>query len=196
MDLAARKAELRREMAARRIAVGGAEAAAAAEAVARRLAGAGELAGAARVALYAAVGGELPTGPLWRMLRARGGQALWPRLRGAELEFVACDPDALEPGAFGIPAPPAALPAVRLAPDDVVVLPALALDAAGRRLGRGGGHYDRALGTALRERPRLVGVGYDFQLVDEVPAGEGDGRVDWVVTERRLLRVGAPARAR
>jgi 5-formyltetrahydrofolate cyclo-ligase len=68
-------------------------------------------------------------------------------------------------------------------------VPALALDAAGRRLGRGGGHYDRLLAGV--RGPIRVGVGYDFQLVELVPAGEGDERVDMVVTDQRLLRTRA-----
>ena len=68
--------------------------------------------------------------------------------------------------------------------------PALALDAAGRRLGRGGGYYDRAFAAAPRG-PFRVGVGYDFQLVEEVPAGVGDGRVDMVATEARQIRTRA-----
>jgi 5-formyltetrahydrofolate cyclo-ligase len=191
MDLAARKAALRREMDARRRGVAPREAAAAGEAAARALAALPEWSSAARVALYADAFGELPSGAFLRALRARGALLLWPRLRGAALEFAACDPEALEPGAFGVAAPSPGLPAVPLGPADLVLVPALALDAAGRRLGRGGGHYDRAFGPPLEARPLLVGVGYDFQLVDEVPAGEGDGRVDWVVTERRLLRTGA-----
>src|SRR5262245_57295108 len=118
MDLAARKAELRREMAARRSAVGVAEAASAGRALARQLADAPELAAARRVALYAAVAGELSTAPLCRTLRAGGTQLLWPRLRGGELEFAACDPEALEPGWSGIPSPPEKLPAVSLGPAD------------------------------------------------------------------------------
>jgi 5-formyltetrahydrofolate cyclo-ligase len=190
MDLAARKAALRREMSARRRGVAPAEAAVAAEAAARGLAALPEWTAAARVALYADASGELPSGAFLRALRARGALLLWPRVRGPSLEFAACDPEALEPGAFGIAAPSAALPAVPLGPADLVLVPALALDTAGRRLGRGGGHYDRAFGPPHRARPLLIGVGYDFQLVDEVPAGEGDGRVDWIVTERRLLRSG------
>jgi 5-formyltetrahydrofolate cyclo-ligase len=196
MDLRARKAALRREMDARRRALAAPEAAAAAEAAARLLAAAPEFASARRVALYAARGGELPTAPLLRAARAQGAAVLWPRVAGGSLEFAECELEALEPGAYGVPEPPASRAAERLGPMDLVVLPALALDAAGRRLGRGGGHYDRAFAVAAQERPLLAGVGYDFQLVERVPAGEGDVRVDLVVSERRLLRVRAPGGAR
>ena len=68
---------------------------------------------------------------------------------------------------------------------DVVIVPALALDPAGQRIGYGAGYYDRALAMAAVVK---VGVIFDFQLVSEVPAMDGDVAVDWVVTDRRVLR--------
>jgi len=66
-----------------------------------------------------------------------------------------------------------------------VIVPALALDPAGQRIGYGAGYYDRALAMAAVVK---VGVIFDFQLVSEVPAMDGDVAVDWVVTDRRVLR--------
>jgi 5-formyltetrahydrofolate cyclo-ligase len=153
------------------------------------LAQAPELAACRRLALYCAARGELPTQPVERFARERGVGVLWPRVSGDALVFAACSSAELVPGFRGILEPPAELPLATLGAGDAVLLPALALDAGGRRLGRGGGHYDRLLARA--RGPLRVGVGYDFQLVELVPAGEGDERVDMVVTERRLLRTGA-----
>ena len=151
--------------------------------------------GCRRVALYAATGGELETEPLWRVVRARGLPVLWPRLGAGGLEFARCDDAAaLEPGVLGVRAPGAGCEASALGPGDLVVVPALALDRAGRRLGRGGGHYDRALAAPGARASVRVGVGYALQLVDAVPVGEGDERVDLVVTERELLRTSARER--
>jgi 5-formyltetrahydrofolate cyclo-ligase len=73
---------------------------------------------------------------------------------------------------------------------DVVVVPALALDPSGQRIGYGAGYYDGALaGTAVVK----VGVTFDFQLVPEVPKTDGDVPVDWVVTDRRVLDAHAPS---
>jgi 5-formyltetrahydrofolate cyclo-ligase len=191
MDLAERKAALRREMTARRRAVSEHDAAHAGAAIAARLAGQAELARCRRLALYAASDGEPALAALAEWAAARSVETLWPRLRGDALEFAACRADALVRGRFGIAAPPDERPATPLAAGDVVVLPALALDAVGRRLGRGGGHYDRTLAGAAG--PLLVGVGYDWQLVGEVPAGPEDRRVDMVATDSRLLRTHAPA---
>lgn len=194
-ELAARKAALRGRIAVERRAVSGERAAAAADAVAAYLAASEELARCRRVALYAATGGELGTEPLWRLARARGLPVLWPRLGAGGLEFARCDDAAaLLPGALGIRAPGPGCEACALGADDLVVLPALALDRAGRRLGRGGGHYDRALAAPGARASLRVGVGYALQLVDAVPVGEGDERVDLLVTERELVRTGARER--
>ena len=71
---------------------------------------------------------------------------------------------------------------------DIVIAPLLAVDSAGRRLGHGGGYYDRTI-AALRRGGEVVavGIGYDVQIRDSVPAGPGDMRVDWVVSEKRIV---------
>ena len=85
------------------------------------------------------------------------------------------------PGVFGLsqPAPdwPEAIP-------DVLIVPLLAFDAQGNRLGYGAGFYDRTL-EALRMQRKVLAVGYAFagQEMAEVPHHEGDERLDWIVTE-------------
>jgi 5-formyltetrahydrofolate cyclo-ligase len=82
-------------------------------------------------------------------------------------------------------------PAERETGIDVIVVPAIALDPAGQRIGYGAGYYDRALkehaGSAT------VGVAFDFQLVPEVPATEDDVPVEWIVTDRRVMRASRDA---
>ncbi len=68
---------------------------------------------------------------------------------------------------------------------DVIVVPAIALDPTGQRIGYGAGHYDRALLSF--DKAATFGVAYDFQLIPEVPATEGDVPVQWIVTDRRVL---------
>ena len=85
--------------------------------------------------------------------------------------------------------PPAEAPLQPLRPGDLVLVPGLAFDRAGRRLGRGGGHYDRALAEAGSEVV-AIGVGYAFQLLDEdLPEEAHDRRMAGVLTERGLWRV-------
>lgn len=85
---------------------------------------------------------------------------------------------------FGFAEPHALADEATVTELDVVILPALALDPTGHRIGYGAGYYDRALvSTAVAK----VGVIFDFQLVAEVPATDTDVPVDWVVTDSRTL---------
>ena len=69
---------------------------------------------------------------------------------------------------------------------DVAVVPFLAVDKCGNRLGYGGGYYDRFLKNTTAKR---VAYGYDFQIVNEVPAETWDEKMDVVVTDERILQV-------
>lgn len=87
-------------------------------------------------------------------------------------------------GKFGIPEP--TTPAYE-GEIDLVIVPAVAFDAKGHRLGRGGGYYDRFIKKLTHTV--LVGVGYDFQLVDEVPAARHDQRVHRVILPSKTILV-------
>jgi len=82
--------------------------------------------------------------------------------------------------------PPRSAPATPLAEGDLVIVPGVAFDLAGRRLGRGGGHYDRML--AIRGGATTLGVGFDLQRVAEVPVGPLDVAMDAVLTDQGLWR--------
>jgi len=160
-----------------------------------------EFARAEAVALYAALPDELPTRPLFEAARGAGKTVLLPRLEaGGSLVFAAVERwEDLRPGRYGVLEPPPAgvrdWPGRAGSPEagspeagSLVVVPGLAFDREGRRLGRGGGHYDRA----LRAAPEVLrmGLAYAFQLVDSVPHGAGDERMDVVVSEREVCRTG------
>ena len=87
-------------------------------------------------------------------------------------------------GKFGIPEP--TTPAYD-GEIDLVIVPAVAFDAKGRRLGRGGGYYDRFIKKLTHTI--LVGVGYDFQLVDEVPAARHDQCVHRIILPSKTILV-------
>jgi 5-formyltetrahydrofolate cyclo-ligase len=107
-----------------------------------------------------------------------------PRLRFCAVTADTC----LVPGVFGILEPPEDCPAVAVEEIDVLLVPGLAFDGQGHRVGYGGGYYDET-GAALRRAGRgiLIGVGFDFQLIERCPAGEGDIPIDYVVTEARTI---------
>jgi 5-formyltetrahydrofolate cyclo-ligase len=164
-------------------------ASAAARAAAAHLAASPELRASRRVALYAALRGELPSRPLYEVARAAGKTLLWPRAGGAAgLEFAPCARwEDLRPERYGVLAPGREQAALTLAAGDLVLVPGLAFDGWGRRLGRGGGHYDRALRAAPRGVVAL-GVGFDFQRIEEVPVGPDDAPVAAVLTETGVWR--------
>jgi len=118
-------------------------------------------------------------------LRARGVGVAYPSVDDAtrEMTFRLAELAELEDDALGFRGAP------RRAPEpaalDAIVVPALALDESGRRLGYGAGFYDRAL---PRFSPaKKIGVAYDFQLLAEVPVTERDVAMDVVVTDARAL---------
>lgn len=146
---------------------------------------------ASRVGLFVSRADEVDTNPLLRRALDDGKQALLPRITAAgSLEFASLvDPDSLRVGRFGIPEPPPDRPAVRLDAQALVLVPGLAFDRNGGRLGRGGGYYDRAFAIDRRAAlaPVLIGVGFSFQLVERVPMNALDLRLDGVVSDLGLI---------
>jgi 5-formyltetrahydrofolate cyclo-ligase len=147
-----------------------------------------EFAAASRIALYDALPDEVPTGLLFEEVVARKGSAFLPRI-GPEgtLEFAAVRAVAeCVRGSFGAREPAGA--AESLDPGDLVIVPGVAFDRAGRRLGRGGGHYDRTFPPGS-VAPVLFGTAYVFQIVARLPEAAHDRGVVAIATERGLLRV-------
>lgn len=99
--------------------------------------------------------------------------------------------DDLRAGRYGVLEPVPEAPSLALSPEDVVLVPGLAFDSAGNRLGRGAGCYDRTFSGAPEESPLLIGIGYDFQRIAFVPHGENDRRVEGVCWESEFLWVGS-----
>lgn len=140
------------------------------------------------VAFYAASGGEVDVLALFRD-RPATVAACFPRMTASEPRFHRVDHGSqLVPGRWAILEPPTDTPAVSTSDIDFFFVPGVAFDARGNRLGRGGGFYDRALAHAHGLK---VGVAWEFQLVDRVPAEDLDVRMDVIVTEQRVMRVGS-----
>jgi 5-formyltetrahydrofolate cyclo-ligase len=134
---------------------------------------------------------EVDLRPLDASLRARAVRVAYPTvLESGEMVFrFVSDPGSMEDHPLGFRAPSDA--SARADQLDVIVVPAIALDPTGQRIGYGAGFYDRAL--ASHSRATTVGVVYDFQLIPEVAATSADVPVHWVVTDRRTLRSSADA---
>lgn len=146
-----------------------------------------ETRGSGCVAAYASLAHEIGTRPLLDGLRAAGVVVLLPILRADRgLDWAPyAGWDALVPGALGTRQPSAGHAA--LSDASVVVVPAVAVDATGRRLGRGGGSYDRALAVRA-PAATVVALVADGAVVGEVPVESHDVPVDVVVTPTRVIR--------
>ena len=198
MTIADAKAALRAEVRGRRSSRTQAELAAAGNALAARaqdlLDGIG-VPGPALVTAYLSLPAEPPTDPLLAALTARGHGVWVPRIEGRDLVWVAFRPRTpLHPGPLGIRepvGPPAA--AFELDGLDVLLIPGLAVDGAGRRLGQGGGYYDRMLSGIDPHRdggPLRVVVLFDDEVLPSVPTEDHDARVDAVLTPAGYVPVG------
>ncbi len=96
-------------------------------------------------------------------------------------------------GPTGLLEPPAGAPEEVPAAGDAAVVPGVAFDRTGARLGRGGGFYDRAFPPGAADAPLLVGFAHSFQVVERVPCESHDRRMDAIVTENGMVWVEASA---
>lgn len=138
---------------------------------------------------YWPIGSELDVRPLLVAVHERGHVVGLPRTRPRQpLVYHRWSPDdPLVLGKFGILMPNHERPVVR---PDVLILPMLAFDKDGWRIGYGGGYSDRTMANLRARGPVLcVGVAYAAQEVESVPADEFDQRLDWIVTEKGARRV-------
>lgn len=148
----------------------------------------------ANVAGYWAVRGELPLNLAVASLTRREQQYFLPVLGQArQLRFAEYrEGTRLQGNRFGIPEPEVPTEALQTAGDmDVILLPLLAFDRKGHRLGTGGGWYDSSLAFLGNEprpaRPLLVGIGYGFQEVEAVSIEPWDVDLDYVATDAELI---------
>ena len=156
------------------------------ERVIRRFLDLPEVTRARTIMLFSSFGSEVPTGSLIDRLHARGVVVALPRIEEGALVPVPYAPgDPTSSTTFGAEEP---IADARLDPSaiDVVAVPGVAFDRTGRRIGYGGGYYDRF----LRGLPAFtVGLVFGLQVVDEdLPAGRFDLPVDAIVTEDETIR--------
>ena len=111
-----------------------------------------------------------------------------PRVNGLNLEILPYNRSRLSLGAFHIEEPQGS-DTTDISEIEMVVVPAVAYDRRGNRVGRGKGYYDRLLANTKAVK---VGVAYDFQLVDEIDAEPHDVKVDFVITNRGVITVKKP----
>lgn len=194
--LRARKRELRASMLARRNALPVVEVARLGAAIQDRLLALPEYEAARVVHSYVGVkANEVPTHRILQETLRSSRRLVVPRVDGEVLRHHEIrDVSELRQAAFGLLEPDSSAPEVDAAAIDLVVVPGLAFDRAGNRLGLGKGYYDRFLSGVRAPAAALL---FSVQLIDEVPAAPRDMPVDLLVTERgveRTRRGGEPRR--
>ncbi|HRK19039.1 MAG TPA: 5-formyltetrahydrofolate cyclo-ligase [Hyphomicrobiaceae bacterium] len=182
-DLVAEKAALRTRMRALRAGLSPRERASAAEAISRHILEHALVRPGSVVGAFMPIGEEINPLPLCTRLRAAGHAIALPRMvgKGRPVEFRLHEPgDRLDTAVWGIREP---LPTAPLVVPDTFLVPLLAFDDHGHRLGYGGGFYDRTLRAARTVKTILtIGIAYDAQRVDAVPVADYDEILDWIVT--------------
>ena len=139
---------------------------------------------AEKILLYHSLPDELDTRRFlkkWKDLK----KFFLPRVNGVNLELLPYDETKLEIGSFYIEEPTGndVHPVEEI---EVIIVPGVAFDRKGRRLGRGKGFYDRLLQTAGATK---IGIGYEFQLMDELPSEPHDVPMDIIITEHTTIRI-------
>ncbi|MBI3529678.1 MAG: 5-formyltetrahydrofolate cyclo-ligase [Betaproteobacteria bacterium] len=139
------------------------------------------------VAAYASFGSELDTSEFLARVLTDGKQLLLPRInraqRALELRHAIDLGADLVSGVWGIREPAERCPIVSVTKVEFILVPGVAFTARGARLGYGGGFYDRLLASLDRRIARIAAV-FELQVVDHIPEGAHDQRVDQVVTEK------------
>jgi 5-formyltetrahydrofolate cyclo-ligase len=185
------KIELRKRMRALRKALPLAACAVRSGRIAQRVADLEPLARARSVCLFWPIEDrhEVDLRPLDATLRQRGVRVAYPGIdpeTGAMTFRFVSAPDAMEEQGFGFREPSLREPEAQPGEIDAIIVPALALDPRGHRIGYGAGYYDRVL-PRYAPPAVTVAVAFDFQLVAEVPESPVDIRVAWIVTDARTL---------
>jgi len=169
--------------------------AAASERIAESLARRPDFAAAGVVLLTLPYASEWDTRLLFSVARARGKTVAVPRVNLAQrmLEIYAVADLAADvaPGYRGIPEPHTGSTPVALESIDWVLVPGVAFDASGQRVGYGGGYYDRLLPMLPAAAPRIAGA-FELQVLERVPSAPHDLALDAIVTETRVI---VPARS-
>ncbi len=141
------------------------------------------------IAGYWPINSEIDVIPLLIRLHKLGFKLCLPivQARTKILDFRSwCPADALEKRAFGIHVPKAVKPKVI---PQLLIVPLVAFDEKGNRLGYGGGYYDSTLFGMAKSRPIAIGAAFEDQCVEDVPTDPHDVPLDWVITEKCSRRI-------
>lgn len=133
--------------------------------------------------IYLSFSSEAPTDRLIECLLEKGCAVYCPRIENGEMQAVEYGED-FTLSAYGIREP---IGQVFHGEMDIIVLPLLAVDEEGNRLGYGGGYYDRYLRKQLKAK--RIGYCYDFQICKNLPVEEWDEKINMLVTDKRIIYI-------
>lgn len=136
-----------------------------------------------RILMYHSLPDELQTHAFLKKWNTRK-QFFLPRVNGVNLDILPYDESRLELGAFHIEEP-SGNDTIDVDNIELIIVPAVAYDRRGNRLGRGKGFYDRLL---QESKATKIGVAYEFQIYDELPVEPHDVPVDLVITQTRIIK--------
>ncbi|HMB14890.1 MAG TPA: 5-formyltetrahydrofolate cyclo-ligase [Pelovirga sp.] len=138
------------------------------------------------MALYSPIHNEIATSEIFAAACRQGKLVYYPRVAGEALHFVEINsPGQLIPGSFGVLEPAAELNSSQQVPD-LILVPGVAFDRFGHRLGYGRGFYDRYL-SRFSDQVVRVGFSYSFQLCDALPVDAHDQSLDVLVTDTETI---------
>jgi 5-formyltetrahydrofolate cyclo-ligase len=133
--------------------------------------------------------GEVDVRPIDAVAREKGKLVFYPHVQGeSEMTLLLADPSSLEERGHGFAEPPEGATEVNASDELLIIVPALAVDPTGQRIGYGKGFYDRLLGRICPPAFALA-IAYDFEVVPEVPRAEHDRAADMVVTDLRSWEI-------
>ncbi len=185
-----RKSLIRKRLIKERLALTTGEVTLKSELIAKRVIASELFNNAASVALYSDFRAEVETGLLFEKALCLGKQVLMPKIVGEDYSIVfipVSSPDDLEKGAEGVLEPIADVnKAFDVLKIDLFIVPGVAYDISGTRLGMGKGCYDRALMGV--DSDIVLAPAYEFQLLEDVPGYLHDLTVGWIATEDRLIK--------
>jgi 5-formyltetrahydrofolate cyclo-ligase len=184
------KSSIRKEMIARRNSITPEEVMERSSIIQRRVMGLPAYRDSSTIGLYANFNNEVSTSLIFNEALREGKRVLFPCMRVKEKDLVFYPVhrwDEMELGPFGIMAPLYS-EEKRCSAEEagLLLIPGVAYNPMGGRLGYGGGFYDRSMGR-LRKRPFIAALAYEFQVLDEIPMHPHDVRVDAIVTEERVI---------
>jgi 5-formyltetrahydrofolate cyclo-ligase len=174
-------------MLARRKALPATEARASGQVIQKAFIASAEFRKARAVALYAPIHNEVDTKEVFAEALVTSKTVLYPAVCSGKLEFrqvIALN--MLQNGAFGIPEPADCCEVHDSREVDLIVIPGIAFDVTGKRVGYGKGYYDKTL-HHLEGQGKLVGFCYDFQLVESIAGEPHDVLMDLLITEKRVI---------